>query len=307
MRKLSELKTGIYTDISDAEYFADNSRVNCSALKKVIKNKGATIHLTVKNNITEDMRFGTCFHTLTLEPEEFFNRVKIVEDYDGRTAAGKAYKESLSSVVMINEKGRNSDDGMVIGIKQADYEQLRAMYKGLCYNIDGTETLAGKMLDNCGSKEVVLLFEYLGVPCKCKIDGITNDWEILDLKTCASVESSKFAKSVFDQMYDIQSMFYKIALKEFAKYIGAGEIEPEFYFLAVEKTDGVYLGQTYQTNLWDITAKQLIDEYLLVAYQALSKKQYTGYRFQDANKSEQVPLENWQERNRIEMLIGKEQ
>lgn len=101
MKDLSTLPDGIYTDISDEEYFGDKSRVNCSTLKKVIMSGGSTAYLKEIVRPTEAMRMGTAFHTLILEPNEFDKRFRVVEDYDGRTTAGKEYKKSLGDIIKI--------------------------------------------------------------------------------------------------------------------------------------------------------------------------------------------------------------
>jgi len=242
------IKNGIYFDIADSEYFSDTSRVNCSALKTVIKNKGATVFLKEKTVITEAMRIGTAFHTLILEPEKFTKRFAIIPDVSFATKEGKAIKEQYSDCVFLGDKDRTSDEDKVIVIKQPETESLFAMKHGLLFDCNGEETLAGKLLAKGGKSEFVMLFEYKGIPCKAKFDRLTDDYEILDIKTCASSDETEFGKAVANMLYFVQAEFYKIAIKHWAKSLDI-DIEPEFYFLAVEKTEAfIYLKLIKQSN-----------------------------------------------------------
>jgi hypothetical protein len=303
---LSEMKDGLYLNIPDEAYFADKSRVSCSTLKKLLKGKGATAALFKEDTITEAMRFGTAFHTITLEPDKFFDRFVVIPDVDFRSKDGKAVKESLSDCVMLNETGRTSDENRKIVLRQPDLDKLAAMRDGLLFDVNGNETLAKQLLDTCLQKEFVILFTHNGVPCKAKLDGLTVNYEIIDLKTCGSVEPDEFESTVFNYLYDIQAMFYKMAIRYLMDDLGVEkELQPEFYFLAVEKTENQYLSQVYKTDQWDSTAKQIIDTWLPICYDAMKTGQKTTYHGLDQSKSEQVAMRDWHSRKREELLTGR--
>jgi hypothetical protein len=304
---LSEMKDGLYLEILDEVYFADKSRVSCSTLKKLLKAKGATSALFKEDTITEAMRLGTAFHTITLEPDTFFDRFVVIPDVSFTTKEGKAIKQDLQeSCVMLEEKGRTSDENKKIVLRQPDLDKLDAMRTGLLLDTNGNETLAKQLLDTCLQKEFVILFTHNGIPCKAKLDGLTSNYEIIDLKTCGSVEPDEFESTVFNYLYDIQAMFYKMAIRYLMDDLGVEkELQPEFYFLAVEKTENQYLSQVYKTDQWDSTARQIIDTWLPICYYAMQNKVKTTYHGLDQSKSEQVVMRDWHSRKREELLTGR--
>lgn len=305
---LSELKDGLYLSpiIPDEVYFADKSRVSCSTLKKLLKAKGATSALFKEDTITEAMRFGTAFHTIILEHDTFFNKFVVIPDVDFRSKEGKEIKESLSNCIMLNESGRTSDEGKKIVLRQPDFDKLIAMKEGMLFNTNGKEAYAKKLLDTCLQKEFVILFTYLGVPCKAKLDGVTSNYEIIDLKTCGSIEPDEFESTVFNYLYDIQAVFYKMAVKYLMNELDVEkELQPEFYFLAVEKVENQYLSQVYKTDQWDETAKQIINTWLPICYYAMQNKIKTTYHGLDQGKSEQVVMRDWHSRKREELLTRR--
>ena len=139
---LSEMKDGLYLTIPDEVHFADKSRVSCSTLKKLLKGNGATASLFKEDTITEAMRLGTAFHTITLEPDYFMDRFVVIPDVDFRSKEGIEIKKSISNCVMLNETGRTSDENKKIVLRQPDLDKLDAMRTGLLYDVNGNETLA---------------------------------------------------------------------------------------------------------------------------------------------------------------------
>jgi exodeoxyribonuclease VIII len=297
MKDLSTLPDGIYTDISDEEYFGDKSRVNCSTLKKVIMSGGSTAYLKEIVKPTKAMRIGTAFHTLVLEPNEFDNRFIVIPDVSFATKEGKAYKEKYSDCVFADEKDRDSDDGKVVVIKEPDYDDLQNLKTGLLVGADGRATLADHLLRQPGDVEAVVLFTYLGVPCKIKIDKLLEDYHCLDVKTCLSCKADDFARASFDRGYFIQSAFYKLAFKCLA------DADVKFTFLAVEKTDNIWLSQCYNTNSWDAKAQALIDYYLPVTYEAMKTKVYSTYTGHDQQEIISLPLNGWIEKS-VNVMLG---
>jgi hypothetical protein len=304
---LSEMKDGLYLTIPDEVYFADKSRVSCSTLKKLLKAKGATSALFKEDTITEAMRFGTAFHTITLEPDTFFDRFVVIPDCNYANTAGKKIKEEMQQqFVLLEETKRTNDENKKIVIRQPDLDKLDAMRTGLLFDTNGNPTLAKQLLDTCLQKEFVILFTHNGIPCKAKLDGLTVNYEIIDLKTCGSVEPAEFEKTVFEHYYDIQAMFYKMAIRYLMDDLGVEEdLRPEFYFLAVEKVENQYLSQTYKTDQWDSTARQIIDKWLPICYEAMQKKNRTTYYGLDQSKSEQVVMRPWHSTKREELLTGR--
>jgi len=301
MKDLSTMLDGIYTDISDEEYFGDKSRVNCSTLKKVIQS-GSTSYLKQIVKPTEAMRIGTAFHTLVLEPAKWDERFIVVEDYDGRTAAGKKYKESLGDVVFIDEKGRDSDDNKRIAMKEPVRAELENLKTGLLVGADGKPTLAADLLNQKGDVEAVVLFTYLGVPCKIKIDKLLEDYHCLDVKTCLSCKLEDFQRATFDRGYFIQSAFYKLAFKCLTSDLPE-KANVKFTFLAVEKTDNIWLNQCYNTNIWDAKAQALIDYYLPITYEAMQTKAYSTYAGHNQQEIISLPLSGWIEKS-INSMLG---
>ena len=298
MRDISVLPDGIYTDITDEEYFADRNRVNCSSLKTVIQNEGATVFLNQKREVTAAMRIGTAFHTLVLEPEKFNDRFVVIPKVSFATKEGKLIKEKYADCVFLNDKERTSDEGRQIVINEEDYDELLKLKNGLLYDFDGAELEAKRLLDQSGDCECVVLFTHLNIPCKCKIDKFLKEsLHILDVKTCQSSKVEDFQKTVFDYGYFIQAAFYKLAFWCLA------EITVKFSFLAVEKTEDVYLSQVFNTDEWDGAGQALIDFYLPIAYKAMQDKKYSGYMKQDRNKNMSIPVPGWIDR-KLQVMMG---
>jgi hypothetical protein len=95
---------------------------------------------------------------------------------------------------------------------------------------------ASDIIKKCTHREFSVVVDWLGVPVKCRFDGVFTDLEgrvyIVDLKTCLDAREDAFSKSIFNYDYDFQMEMYSRI------YELAYGTRPGFIWMAVEKRGG---------------------------------------------------------------------
>lgn len=187
---------------------------------------------------TPAMAIGTAVHTLTLEPETFFDRYVVAPaGIDRRTTAGKtAWAEIEGS-------------GKIV-LKHEDFQQIESMASAVRAH-PVTEALFDE-----GRAEVSFFSTLSGVDVKCRPDWFREDGIIVDLKTTEDASPGGFSSSVAKFNYHKQAAFYSDILSDIGFDVAA------FVFIAVEKSypyavgiyeldlDAIDLGrQAYLANL----------------------------------------------------------
>jgi len=200
--------------MTDEEYFA-NPRMSRSDL--FTYHKSPALYKAKKDGLIENpsspaLLFGSAFHTMVLEPQHFDERYGI---YDGRRSASKSYKQMVET---------EADAGRQI-VLRSEYDQMKKMRVSCLQH----ELVSTSLDDPEATKEDVIFFDLMGVPCKAKIDLMCRR-DIIDLKTSVSADPSDFQSSVTKYGYHWQSYWYKKA----AEAIG---VKAEFYFAVVAKSE----------------------------------------------------------------------
>lgn len=157
--------------------------------------------------------FGDALHTLCLEGTGVFHDSFTVlpEGIDRRTKEGKLLYASYQST------GKKL-------ISQEDYDRICNMEVNL-----RRDELIKPMMQG-GSNEVTLVGELYGVKVKARLDRITEDGDIIDLKSMNDIPKRRnFRSTVFSFKYYIQQAYYSLLLEEIT-----GK-RPKFYFIAMEK------------------------------------------------------------------------
>ena len=160
------------------------------------------------------MDFGTAWHCAVLEPEEYA-RQYVVCPHDGRTKAGKDWKELHA-------------DSKILSVVEC--ELIKSMRYGIGENVK-----AVLLLECSGTVEESYFWTDIitGVECRCRPDKIVEIGGrviVLDLKTTQDASPAAFAKSIAQFGYHRQQYFYTAGLRE------NGIDVDEWYFVVSEKT-----------------------------------------------------------------------
>ena len=221
-----------FWDVDDAGYYGDRECVSNSNLG-VFGKSVPTYHATfVTGEIaspggSEAMEFGRAFHVALLEPEKLDESIAIAPEVDRRTKDGKAAWEAF----LIASHGK-------IPLTERDARQIVRMRCAVMGN-----PMAAALLRRKGRTEQAIRWvdTATGIKCRAKIDKLTQDGLVIDLKTTQDICPSEFGKSAFNYGYDRQAAFYlKGAWR--LRELGLIEGKPEdgngypFFFIAVSKS-----------------------------------------------------------------------
>jgi hypothetical protein len=187
----------------DAWYFADRQYCTNSMLSELEK---SPLHLKkyldgIKDEQSQAYAWGSAFHCIVLEPDEFISRFYVLEDsgiiekIGGKVPRNtKAYKEwKTSELEMAGNRTLISGE---------EYDIMHYL-RDKIYSIAQIK----EMLNAC-AKEKIMADEYDGIKRKCKADAISYGNFLIDLKT-TSDPVSKFSKSFRNYNYDRQMAYYK--------------------------------------------------------------------------------------------------
>ena len=244
--------------ISNADYRAREG-ISSSELKKIMKSPAHYKHW--KDNPQEDtpaLLFGRSAHKYILETYDFYNEFAVAPNVDRRTKEGKA--EWTNFLAMSNGKDV---------ITQEQFEQIDAMRNSAYATPFVAKLLSGdKELSFWGKDEDT------GLVIKCRPDCITefNGKHILiDYKTCADAENTKFYRDSIKFGYDLQLAYYCDILKQ-----NTG-LDYDVVIIAQEKS------APYVTNVFQLSenylenGRELYKEMLKVYKNCLDVDNWYGY------------------------------
>jgi len=142
----------------------------------------------------DDLLFGRAVHCLTFEPAEFESRYAM---WDGRRA-GKAYEEFRNYCQEQNKE--------CLTRTQWDFAQFAAL--ALVH-----DRLVLPHI-NSGEAEVTLLATEHGLQCKGRVDWISSDGFLIDLKTTRNLLARPFGHDFIRYSYGIKLGLYQRWLKQ---------------------------------------------------------------------------------------------
>ena len=188
------MDTGLYTTLSDAEYFAAEG-LNFSTFRAFLKSGKAFLY-QLENPVktTPAMTLGSLFHAMVLAPETIC-KYKRAPKYDARTKEGKKIRDDFQASleeddVLVTEEMWETAIGMVEGLEDTVKEELKL------------STL----------KEVSLFFSYSSLSLKAKLDSWSPDRGVLlDVKTISNI--SDFERVIINRYYYLQLAWYDLALR----------------------------------------------------------------------------------------------
>ena len=183
---------------------------------------------------TAAMEFGTLLHCLVLEPQVFAERYAVAPAFDRRTKDGKFAAEQWAA-----------DNAGKIGVSSADMDKAHAM----AYAVE--QSGAGDLMTG-GRFEVPVLWERDGVPCKAKLDCVT-DQAIIDLKTTSADDEDGLQRAAWQFGYHISAAAYI----EAARVLTGKELPKIFVFVSSTAPHDVVLMEAgadfveFGAALWD--------------------------------------------------------
>jgi hypothetical protein len=202
--------------LPDAEYRAIK-RISKHDTDEFAKNPYAFIRNLAEPHEEEQtpaMAFGSAVHAAILEPARFTEEYAILpaEITVRRGKAWDAFKEANANKTII--KAEEAD--MIEGIKAS---------------LNANESAQKLLLDTpMSNREVAMLYRLCNVDCKSKLDGITDDGVIWDLKTASDASPEAFMRSCDEYAYDVQAAMYIRAAEACGIHV------KHFAFVAIEKT-----------------------------------------------------------------------
>ena len=195
--------------MDDKDYFS-LQRLSASGAKTLLKSPARyKYELDQPPAKGAELRFGSLFHTLTLEPDQFDARYIVAPDVDRRTKEGKdAYAR-----FQFNAGSREI-------VTAEDYERASRM-------ADAARQSAGHLL--VGQVEQPVLWERDGVPLKAKMDVVGE--HIVDLKSTSADDEDSLVRAAWTYGYHISAAAYQ----EAAEVLTGRKLEKHFVF--VTKTE----------------------------------------------------------------------
>ena len=245
--------------ISNKEY-RESLGVSSSELKKIMKSPFHYKHWkdNPEETDTPSLLFGRAAHKYVLETYDFYNEFAVAPNFDRRTKEGKA------AWLLFCDQSEGKDI-----ITQEQFEQIDKM-RTVAY----ATPFVSKLLS--GEKELSFwgVDDETGVPIKCRPDCIT-EWNgkhiLIDFKTCADAENTKFCRDSIKFGYDLQLAMYREILKQ-----NTG-LDYMVVIIAQEKTP------PYATNVFQLSenyldnGKELYQEMLKIYKECTETGNWYGY------------------------------
>ena len=183
---------------SDSHYYGDFFFVTNSQLSRFKKSprqyvmyKNQKLLKDIEPYVTA-LHFGRAYHMAMLEPDIYDDNVIKV---DASTRTAKAWKEAVA-------KYNGKVSALILKSELYNIMRMRDVLYGI-------EEISG-FLTGEGENEGVKIWRdpHTDVYCKCKVDRITKDNVMVDLKTTTDCSLSAFKSSVYKYGYNRQAPFY---------------------------------------------------------------------------------------------------
>lgn len=204
-------------------------RMNASTLVRGIKSMRA-LHRAIHDRPDEPtaaMSFGNKYHSMILEPEDFEASFAVMPNYaamEGNVTGKGVRSNSWSTDFCKQSKTAFEAECEAAGksvITREEYDRGLAM----CESIAGNQMASSLIL--AAEKEVTLLCEIEGLPFKCRIDLMGENY-IADLKGTNNADAVAFGRTCANLHYGFKMAIYREAFKYHHGF------NPEVYLIAVE-------------------------------------------------------------------------
>lgn len=201
------ISPGVEWNYADAKTYHGYRRVNASRLKSLHSSAlvyaEEYVHGTAPNKESDALRWGTLVHLWAEQWPNFSADTLAVAEPSMVTATGSlSAAKSKEWVASLRE-----DQFPVTPVEEQRFWRQVAQIENNPAAVELFEASPERL------REFNLLFEWLGVECKCRIDGATPDC-IYDIKTTRDAHPpSQFGRSAANWHYHIQAAFYLHAAK----------------------------------------------------------------------------------------------
>ena len=206
-------KYGLFKGMDDITYHFERDEISSSGLK-LIKEKSPAHYqyafldsdhkekrlqeridiMTGKNTQKSHLRFGDCFHIMLLEPKHFNEKVILWSGKPRNTKDGRADYESAMEAYRPGMRLMTEDEYQSAQDMAASVMSLKS---------------ARNFLERDGDAELSFFWkdEVYDVDCKARMDFVTNDGFIIDVKTAQQADHENFKKGAFNFRYYMQAAF----------------------------------------------------------------------------------------------------
>jgi hypothetical protein len=273
------------------DYYKNREYISNSQLDELLKSpKQFKLNLDYPSEPTDEMKFGTLFHTFILEPTKFDNDVRVFDgkkpqneqqksfcvfckEFDPVAAFKMCYSVKNKSDKKVQEESESlynelqdyirvySTNKNIISLKE--YQSLLQMKTSIFEHKRAKELLEVK-----GTVELPIYWEFLGVKIKSKPDKFIIDREnnvltLIDLKTTDRIYT--FGNSFRKYNYARQLACYYLALVSQSEKLGLDNPSSEWKIIAVE-SGGLY--ETKVINISEDIVQQGVNDftYLIEKY-----------------------------------------
>ena len=252
-----------------ASYRADPA-YSASDLKIITKQNARALWHSKFNELappklpTPAMKFGTLFHAMCLEPEEFTSQFGVVEDKRTKKGKEQALEYETKGITVITPQDAALGDNMMSSI---------------CAN-----PVAWELLDK-GKSEQSFWWSHsaTGLDLKCRCDKINGD-TVVDLKTTGEGGASpdSFTKTITNFNYHLQAAHYL-----------QGTGATRFVFVVIEKVFPYNIGVYELDNEFLDNGYELQEQALLKVSEATKTGKWLGYTDTEPNGIQTLDKPYW--------------
>lgn len=182
---------------------------------------------------SDSVDLGTHVHCALLEPDIFKSDYVCIPDFDNRSNAGKASRNSFMANIAGNK----------IALDHDTYNSVIAMRDSVL-----AHPIANKLLTLSGVSELSIFSEINEMKVKCRPDRVPDPVHfghmLVDVKKTADIDT--FAKSVINFRYHVQHAFYSDIYKRLT-----GEL-PRFVFVVVGEKRSI---GRHPVRVWELPAE----------------------------------------------------
>lgn len=198
--------------------------LRASSLKHMLVSPLKYQHEGLKSRVGTDsdtLRVGRAVHTAILEPERFLREYAEWQNIDDATGKKR-----------IRSGGRWEEFQEVNAGKTILTSAQFSMAIGM-RDLVRDHKIAGPLVKASGRSELSLQWTHkrTGAPCKARLDRLTNDGRLFDIKTTRDVEKEAFQRQAFQLKYFFQLAFYRMGC------IACGLGDPRVKIVCVQNTE----------------------------------------------------------------------
>lgn len=222
---MTNRKIGCYQHLPADEYHAEK-RLSASAITHGMRSMSHLRHcMTTQTEPSDAMKFGTLIHAAVLEPHTLRGQYVVMPDLTENMVTEKGDPTTSKNCKVYRERLAKWES------ENADKETISQGWWDAMMTIAGNVAAhkSASKLAECEHKELSILWETMGVPCKSRIDAY-GDGILIDVKTTRDASMPAFGWDAMRRGYYRQLAFYSDALTY------AGHEVREVWIVAIENT-----------------------------------------------------------------------